>query len=349
MSFDINTTPAGPRTRAGSRSHPTAGRDTDEFGTLEATSGAAPTRWRWTALALATLLALVVATGFWGDSYDDAFITYRYARNWQERGRLQYNSGERVYGTSAPGYALLLGSLARLTPAITVPAWGTLAAVASLLAVVLLFAAALGRDGPGDAVTIAAPAALALLLFTVPFSIGMLGAEAYPAAALVCFGTWLLFARQKQAIAGLVLAAAAVLRLDAGLAACALGVGFWLSRRRFPSRLFLAGVSVLAAYLALTFRLFGTVVPITLAVKRSELALAGPASYGASEWSWIGRALPTVSAWFLLALAGIGLLWLARTRLALRPPVLSMGAWVLMNELLYRVLGVPFAPWYGIY
>ena len=41
-------------------------------------------------------------------SYDDAWITYRYAYNLAAGDGFVYNPGERVFGTSAPGYALLL-------------------------------------------------------------------------------------------------------------------------------------------------------------------------------------------------------------------------------------------------
>ncbi len=78
---------------------------------------------RFAAVAVC-LWAVVVAGGFWGFSYDDAFITSQYARSWQERGALELNPGEAVDGTTAPGYAVLLGSLARLTPGLGVPAWG---------------------------------------------------------------------------------------------------------------------------------------------------------------------------------------------------------------------------------
>ncbi len=43
---------------------------------------------------------------------DDAYITFRYARNLAEGHGLVYNPGERVLGTSTPLYALVLASLA---------------------------------------------------------------------------------------------------------------------------------------------------------------------------------------------------------------------------------------------
>jgi hypothetical protein len=39
---------------------------------------------------------------------DDAFITYRYAARLATGHGLTYNDGERILGTSTPGYAMLL-------------------------------------------------------------------------------------------------------------------------------------------------------------------------------------------------------------------------------------------------
>ena len=80
---------------------------------------------------LATLLlaglAVFVARGAWGYSHDDAFITYRYAENLARGHGLVYNPGEAVLGTSAPGYAAVLGGLSLLTREAgwRAPQWGT--------------------------------------------------------------------------------------------------------------------------------------------------------------------------------------------------------------------------------
>ena len=52
------------------------------------------------ALLIIVSMAFIIAIGFWGFSYDDAFITYRYAQNWVEWGKLVYNPDRTVYGTT---------------------------------------------------------------------------------------------------------------------------------------------------------------------------------------------------------------------------------------------------------
>ena len=64
-------------------------------------------------VALAGLGAGILAAGI---SYDDAWITYRYAYNLAAGDGFVYNTGERVFGTSAPGYALVLALLSLPNP-----------------------------------------------------------------------------------------------------------------------------------------------------------------------------------------------------------------------------------------
>lgn len=42
---------------------------------------------------------------------DDSYITYRYAFNFKEGYGLSFNPGENYYGTTAAGYAILLGGV----------------------------------------------------------------------------------------------------------------------------------------------------------------------------------------------------------------------------------------------
>ena len=64
-------------------------------------------------VALAGLVVGILAAGI---SYDDAWITYRYAYNLAAGNGFVYNPGERVFGTSAPGYALALALLSLPNP-----------------------------------------------------------------------------------------------------------------------------------------------------------------------------------------------------------------------------------------
>lgn len=393
------------------------------------------------------LLAAAVAWGLWGFSYDDSWITYRYADNWAQGRGLVFNPGEAILGTTAPGWALALGALSRASAAIGlsgmgVPEWGTLLTVAALwwLAAALpaLWLPAGSRLRPG------LPLVLGTLALTCRWNLELLGGEAFPAAALAATAVWLALGRRpetrigrlgdrqgesdspgsareasaagagsmararpgagegaaggaggtprtstgsRETLAGLAVAAAMLCRLDAGLAAAALGLALWIVRRRFAWRFAVAGLAPLLPYLIWLQLAFGTILPNTLAAKQSEAATA-MRGYGAWEWVWLERSFGTVGRWWLLALAAAGVALLIGQAVATRrrrrsglgsgeaappspsaepasagptsarsasvrsasagPSLAVLATWIVLHELFYRLTGVPFAPWYCV-
>ncbi|HEC35405.1 MAG TPA: hypothetical protein ENI39_02600, partial [Anaerolineae bacterium] len=63
-------------------------------------------------LLVLVLLALAARLVPGPRTVDDAYITFRYARNLVEGRGFVYNLGERVLGTTTPLYTLLLSGLA---------------------------------------------------------------------------------------------------------------------------------------------------------------------------------------------------------------------------------------------
>lgn len=291
----------------------------------------------WTGVGL---LAAAVAYGFWGCSYDDNYITYRYARNWLAGEGLVFNPGERVFGTSAPGYAVLLGALAAAGRplGLEIHHAGTAVSVLSLLALGWILKSAAGsREGWP---LLAGFAATALLL---PVNVRLLGAEAFPAAALAAGAAYALLVRERPVAAGALVGGAMFLRLDAGLAAAVLGLVEWRRQGRLPRLYAIAGLAPLAAWLGFLYAYYGRVVPLTLAGKRALREVP----YTFREWQMFSSTLPAVGWSALLggALAGLGvLLWRARRQ----PLVVALAAWLGLHEVAYRALGVWFAPWYHL-
>src|SRR5687768_8791703 len=67
----------------------------------------------WQTRMLISLILVLITTLFVlhirrNGLVDDAFITYRYAARLATGHGLTYNDGEKILGTSTPGYALLL-------------------------------------------------------------------------------------------------------------------------------------------------------------------------------------------------------------------------------------------------
>jgi hypothetical protein len=261
---------------------------------------------------------------------------------------LVFNPGERVLGTTAPGYALLLGVLARFT-GMGAPAWGTLLALLSLGAVALVLRAVLGGARP--AVRLGVPLLFGAAAYLFRWNVEMLGAESFPLLALGVGSAWLAVGKGgkgRETAAGLLVAAAMMIRLDAALLAGILGLTLWWRGRRFPWRFAVAGLVPVLLFLAWLQASFGAVIPNTMAAKQSELAPGAP-SYLEEQWRWLGRSLPLPGRLVLLAAAlwgGIGAA--VRRREVPGGFALVLLLWIAAHEVAYRVLAVPFAPWYHV-
>ncbi|UCC50204.1 MAG: hypothetical protein JSV68_13935, partial [Anaerolineaceae bacterium] len=72
----------------------------------------------WIALGLLGLMSVTLFFGFrqYPTPFDDAYITYRYARNIALGRGFVYNVGEPVLGTTTPLYTLLLAGLSLVWP-----------------------------------------------------------------------------------------------------------------------------------------------------------------------------------------------------------------------------------------
>lgn len=294
-------------------------------------------------LLLLAPLALWVASGFWAVTYDDGYITYRYARNLAQGRGLVFNEGERVLGTSAPGYAALLGVLARTGRpfGLGVEDAGSALFFASLLAL----SALLVRRGEWRA-----PLLFGALALIGRFNLELEGCETLPALVLLVAAFRLAWDGERPAAAGLVGGLAAAFRFDSGLALAALGLALWFRHRRFPIRFAATGGATLVATAAALTLYYGSFVPTTLAGKRSELALAS-SSYSVAEWSWLERVFGTGGAivWIALAIAGAILLLFRSREREERLALAAVVGWLAAHEAFYRLVGVPFSPWYQVH
>ncbi|MEM1247636.1 MAG: hypothetical protein AAGK22_14760 [Acidobacteriota bacterium] len=288
----------------------------------------------------ALALLLLQALGFWGASYDDSFITYRYAQQFAESGCLCYNDGERVLGTSAPGYALLLGLATFLSGQLIGPAaFGTLASLVSIASLAVLVQRCSG------AASIASSLIFLLLSLFARWNVEVYGAESFPVAALVSWSIVSLLGKGPAWLSGLLMAVALSLRFDAALALPPLLAAYYLRHRTIPVSFAASLGAPSLAFVAALQLYFGRVVPQTLESKRAE---ASPDfAYDVAQGSWL---LLTFSQDYaliavLLALATTGILVLARRRSS---QALVFGLWLVSHEVFYRAVGVPFAPWYHV-
>ena len=317
-------------------------------------------------LGSAALLAMIIMVTFWGFSYDDAFITYRYADQWAQGNALVFNEGETVYGTTAPGWALMLGGVTRLSRSLGLgwgpPEWGTLGSFFALWWMLACLPYLwLKRFTPHAA---SFTLVLAVVGLTYRWNLEMIGSEFIPATAFVLTSLGLAITRRQYAWAGLAMAAAMFFRLDTALAAGVLGLYLWYRHRRFPWRFASTGLFFLGLYLGWIYSVFGVLTPHTLSAKQGESAFGAP--YSTSQWKWFERAeggAYFAGLFFFLVLLSLVILWRRRKEVLIlqdrlegaapeifQPGIAMMifGTYVLLLELFYRLVGVAFAPWYHL-
>lgn len=294
-------------------------------------------------LSLWVLLAVAFVAQVGGEALDDFFITYRYAANLAAGEGLVFNPGERVFGTTAPGLALLLAALHLLTR-IPIHWLGTLLTGLALLATALvLLREAAARDRLPEAL------AGGTFLMASTFLWGVHGAETHPVLASLLLAA--LVAERRPGAAGALAGWAVWLRPDALIGAGLLGA---LLLGRGQRQVIRYGTALIALGLVgagLAFAWFGEVLPQTWTAKRA--AFGGTEGGGLSEAfsSFWSAGAPLLrrhlgEAWPLVIAAGLVGLWPLARRAGLPGRLLALDALAL--ALVYPFLGVTFAAWYVV-
>jgi hypothetical protein len=207
---------------------------------------------------------------------DDAYITFRYARNLAGGAGLVYNAGERVLGTSAPLFAILLAGLHVLT-GVAIPSLAFVLGAACLPTCAFL-GYRLARRAAGPL-----PAALFVVVALSPqaslevFASGM----ETPLTLVGLLGTVELACRGHDATAFAAAGALCLLHPDAVLFVPALAVAIGASGARRLWRALAVGLAPAAFAAAGLWIAYGSLLPHSVTAKR--LAYAMPAGHAFSR------------------------------------------------------------------
>lgn len=215
---------------------------------------------------------------------DDAFITYRVARNLANGLGPVFNPGERVLSITTPGYMLLLAASSVLNQDFV--ALGLLWSGLGLLATgaLLIDASRLEPERHPLLASLAAAVAVALTLSN-PLLSAALGMETplYLAALLAVFAAYRRALQQPAASQGWLLATAAaaaaafLIRPDGLLAGLVVGVHWLATQHRgaqrwgpVPWRALALGLALVLPWLLFAWSYYGSPVPNTLAAKITQ-------------------------------------------------------------------------------
>lgn len=277
---------------------------------------------------------------------EDAYITFRFARNLASGGGLVYNPGARVFGFSSPPWTLwnALGYALLHDPVV----WTRLTTLAAELATLLLVTRMIERDdGGAPRAGRAAAWCFALFFAAWPFFsiVAVSGMETSAMLALVAGGAFL--SRRRSPASGPVLGLLGLWRPEGLVAAAVLSLGARARDRLIALLIVAAGLVALTAY-------FGSPLPQSLVAKASLYGTPGPWA-GRHWWDWAvpmltgsaphtgeGRLLfPLAVLMAPAALAGALALWPRRDT-----PLALTAAACLAVWLGYAVLGVAYFYWY---
>ncbi len=256
------------------------------------------------ALLAPAIVALAVRLITGPHPIDDAYITFRYARNLADGLGLVYNPGEWVLGTTAPLWAAILAAGYRL--GLTDLPW--LATVISGLcdagtaALLVVFARRIGWPPLGAAL---AGLAWALNPMSIGFATGGMETSLFVLVSLTTL--WLAASRRYLPVAAALAAVATLVRPEGALlAAVVIAWTFVVQRRELVRTLVAAGAPIAAVGLAL-FARYGSPLPHSMAAKQVAYLPAWPFENAAALLIHAG--LPGWSTYLLAAVpSGTGLL-----------------------------------------
>jgi hypothetical protein len=242
----------------------------------------------WVVILLLGAIALYCGWIHRSFATDDAFITYRYARNIARGDGFVYNLNEPVLGTTTPLYTLFLAL------------WGWLTGqdirlvshVVSMLS--LWIGAILLYYLEKDSGTLLA-SAISFVFISNPLLVSAVGME-------TCFLSMLLlsalttFLKGRLVLTGMLLGLLILTRYEMALFAGILAMHFLVKHRRIPFWL-MPTAAVLLAWMAFAWLTFGNVIPQSALAKLA--AAKHPFIVGAFVW-W--RVYAAESAWYNLVL-----------------------------------------------
>ncbi|HZT41967.1 MAG TPA: hypothetical protein VFA07_07245 [Chthonomonadaceae bacterium] len=286
------------------------------------------------AIAAIVILGALLSAIYLPHSYDDAYITYRYAYNLATGHGYVYNPGERFLGTSAPLYGLLLGVLGAPWPARIPLISGALSGLALILTGVALYLLGKRLGSPFCGL-------LAAIFYSIhPITLTAFGGEILFEVMLVAWA-FVFYLDSRTMAAAVLLAAAVLIRPDSLLAALVLGGHTLLRRRRVPWREAIVLLAILLPFLLLARIYYGAFLPHTLSAKAAQTRFGWPTFLGGVlVWMrnpWRDTPLEECLRW--LTFLGILFLWRFRGWLLVL-------AWPALFCIAYKFLRIPFYKWY---
>jgi hypothetical protein len=281
---------------------------------------------------------ILLTTAFWGETYDDVFLAYQYAKNIEAGNGFVFNVGEHFLGTPAPLFVMLLVGVHWALPHLTIPQVGTVISCFGL-AVTAYALYALGcRFGQR-----LLGALIGLLAVFNPFSLLVLGGESPLYLALVT-SSFLMLSRRRFALTGVLLGLALLCRTEALIPIAVVVGAYLLSERKIPLSLLAAVVCTALPWVAFACWEFGSPLTNSFIAKVAQVRSGRkPFPFGFARWFQIIVFGPHPLLLCSLLPATVGA-WVLITRAA---PFRLIAVWGFAQTAAYCVMPIPFYHWYA--
>ena len=298
-------------------------------------------------VSIVTSLFIVLAMG--EKSYDDAYITFRYARNIASGNGFVYNLGEQFLGTTTPFYTLLLATISMIFSIESIPVigqWVTGIALSSLSFLTYLLAKDNGK--------LLAGIVSALFILFNPIFVTVWGGESIFFLALLVGATFFYF-RGRRTMSTIIVGLAFLTRGEGILLGIILFVHYMFWEKRVPWRMVLAFSVVVIPWMFYSFNTFGVFFPSTLHAKIAQMdsGLWSPffittldmlSSYviGSPHFP---NVVPQYGYLVVIIFAGLGVISLFSRP---KSPTWIIIIWLITYSAGYSFLDVPFYHWYSV-
>lgn len=306
--------------------------------------------WDVVVLIISLGISLFITMNMGEKSYDDAYITFRYAKNLASGEGFVYNSGENVLGTTTPLFTLLLALIRIVFPVAFIPSIGQWLTGVALFCL-SFFTYLLGRD---DGKPIAGMVS-ALLVLLNPIFVLVWGGESIFFLALVVAAFYLYF-QGYEILPAVIIGLAFLTRGEAILPGLVLFTHYVVVNRKVPWRVIIAFCVTIFPWLLYSLGAFGTPLPSTLQAKMAQMesGVFPPFLITSLDWSrsyvMASPNFPHVTAqysYFVLVI----LVFVGGGSLLIRPSQLlwwSIMAWLVLYCIGYSLINVPFYHWYDV-
>ena len=285
-------------------------------------------------IAYVLLMTTILFIFLSGRAYDDPFITYRYAENLAHGKGFVYNPGERILSTTTPLFTLLLTPLAFLG--------AYLPAYANLLGAFCLALGGLSLWDLSHSWKSPMVGWAGLTLYpTFPLLLITVGSET-PIYLALCLAVFAFSARGHYTLTAVSASLATLARPDGALVAVVLGLDYLIRQRKpIPWKAAAIFLAILLGWGIFALAYFGSPLPVTLAAKQYQGAMAISQQFFAGFFTILGwyaswpYALESVIAVVGLVFA----LWKGRTWIIFL-------LWSVLYFVSYSILGVSRYFWY---